>query len=121
MTMNTRASVSRDRIRLDASAIRPGDVIRQVRTRARPALRPAGSAAGVAEPCRLDPGTSYSGTLDDGPTTFDSMVRAVARVGSAAPSLATGEVLGETYELIDRLGGGGMAGRQRASYRGDRA
>jgi len=37
------------------------------------------------------------------------MVRAVARVGSAAPSLAAGQVLGETYELIDRLGGGGMA------------
>jgi hypothetical protein len=47
--------------------------------------------------------------LDEGPTTFDSVVRAVARVGSAVPSLAAGQVLGETYELIDRLGGGGMA------------
>ena len=47
--------------------------------------------------------------MDDGPTTFDSIVRAVARVDAVAPSLATGQVLGETYELIDRLGGGGMA------------
>jgi serine/threonine-protein kinase len=46
--------------------------------------------------------------VDEAPTTFDSVVRAVARVGSASPSLAAGQVLDETYELIDRLGGGGM-------------
>ncbi|MDQ3337371.1 MAG: protein kinase [Myxococcota bacterium] len=46
--------------------------------------------------------------MEEGPTTFDKVVRAVARVGSGAPGLVAGQVLGGTYELIDRLGGGGM-------------
>jgi hypothetical protein len=40
-------------------------------------------------------------------TTYDSLIRAVARAGSG-PQLAPGQVLGDTYELIERLGGGGM-------------
>jgi len=42
---------------------------------------------------------------DDGPTTFDAWcARVPRRSASAAPSTSpTGEVLGETYELIDRL------------------
>ena len=55
--------------------------------------------------------------MEEGPTTFDSMVRAVARVGSATPSLAVGQVLDETYELIDRIGGGGMGVVYRARDR----
>ena len=46
--------------------------------------------------------------MTEGPTTFDSVVRAVARVGTPAPALVAGQTLAETYELIDRLGGGGM-------------
>lgn len=46
--------------------------------------------------------------MEEGPTTFDSVVRAVARVAASQPGLAAGQVLGETYELVDRLGGGGM-------------
>jgi len=46
--------------------------------------------------------------VSEGPTTFDSMVRAVARVGAPAPALVAGQLLAETYELVDRLGGGGM-------------
>ena len=46
--------------------------------------------------------------MTEGPTTFDSVVRAVARVGTPAPALVAGQVLAETYELVDRLGGGGM-------------
>jgi serine/threonine protein kinase len=38
---------------------------------------------------------------------MDDLVRRVARVDSP-PMLVPGQVLGETYELIDRLGGGGM-------------
>jgi hypothetical protein len=41
------------------------------------------------------------------PTTMDELVRAVARI-DAPPALAPGQVLDETYELIERLGGGGM-------------
>ena len=40
-------------------------------------------------------------------TTYDSLIRAVARAGTG-PQLAPGQILGETYELIERLGGGGM-------------
>jgi hypothetical protein len=46
--------------------------------------------------------------VSEGPTTFDSVVRKVARVGSVAPTLVAGQMLAETYELVDRLGGGGM-------------
>jgi hypothetical protein len=45
--------------------------------------------------------------MEEGPTTFDSVIRAVARV-DAPPTLVAGQILDETYELIDRLGGGGM-------------
>jgi hypothetical protein len=41
------------------------------------------------------------------PTTFDSLVRAVARV-ETAPGGFVGTVLGGTYELTERIGGGGM-------------
>ena len=40
-------------------------------------------------------------------TTFDGVIRAIARV-DASPALAPGQVLEDTYELIERLGGGGM-------------
>jgi len=40
------------------------------------------------------------------PTTFDDLVRAVARVDPARGVVGT--VLGETYELTERIGGGGM-------------
>ncbi|MGN6109171.1 MAG: serine/threonine-protein kinase [Kofleriaceae bacterium] len=43
----------------------------------------------------------------DRPTTMDSLVRAVARV-DALPTLAPGQVLDDTYELTERIGGGGM-------------
>src|SRR5260370_18338277 len=39
------------------------------------------------------------------PTTLDHLVRAVARV---EPAIAPGQVLDDTYELVDRIGGGGM-------------
>ncbi|HET9988345.1 MAG TPA: serine/threonine-protein kinase [Kofleriaceae bacterium] len=41
------------------------------------------------------------------PTTFDDLVRAVARVEPARGGIV-GTVLGETYELTERIGGGGM-------------
>ena len=41
------------------------------------------------------------------PTTFDDLVRAVAKVEPARGGIV-GTVLGETYELTERLGGGGM-------------
>ena len=41
------------------------------------------------------------------PTTFDSVIKRIARV-DAAPGLVSGQVLDETYELLERLGGGGM-------------
>lgn len=43
--------------------------------------------------------------MTEGPTTFDSVVRAVARVGTPAPALVAGQTLAETYELIDRFVG----------------
>ncbi len=42
------------------------------------------------------------------PTTFDSVLKAVARVPSAAPMFQAGQVLDDTYELVERIGGGGM-------------
>jgi len=41
------------------------------------------------------------------PTTMDGLVRAIARVETPA-SLIPGQLLEGTYELIERLGGGGM-------------
>ncbi len=41
------------------------------------------------------------------PTTFDELARAVARVEPASPGVV-GMVLGGTYELTERIGGGGM-------------
>jgi len=41
------------------------------------------------------------------PTTFDGLARAVARV-EPARSGVVGMVLGTTYELVERIGGGGM-------------
>ena len=41
------------------------------------------------------------------PTTFDPIVKAIARVDSL-PTLTPGQVLDLTYELVERLGGGGM-------------
>jgi len=46
--------------------------------------------------------------VDEGPTTFDSVVRSVARLGTVVPPLTVGQILDETYELTDRIGGGGM-------------
>jgi hypothetical protein len=43
----------------------------------------------------------------DHPTTFGGVIRAIARV-DASPALAPGQVLDDTYELVERLGGGGM-------------
>jgi hypothetical protein len=43
----------------------------------------------------------------DHPTTFDGVIRAIARVGTT-PALAPGQILDDTYELVERLGGGGM-------------
>lgn len=45
--------------------------------------------------------------VTDAATTFDHLIRAVARV-DAQPGLAPGQVLDGTYELIERIGGGGM-------------
>jgi hypothetical protein len=41
------------------------------------------------------------------PTTFDGVIAKIARVDSQ-PVLVSGQTLGETYELLERLGGGGM-------------
>jgi hypothetical protein len=54
------------------------------------------------------PEGAYDCRVSEGPTTFDSLVRNVARVGTPAPALVAGQTLAETYELTDRLGGGGM-------------
>ena len=43
----------------------------------------------------------------DRTTTFDGVIRAIARVDTM-PALAPGQVLDDTYELVERLGGGGM-------------
>ena len=40
-------------------------------------------------------------------TTFDGVIRAIARVDTM-PALAPGQLLDSTYELVERLGGGGM-------------
>ncbi len=40
-------------------------------------------------------------------TTFDSLIRSVARI-DADPGLAPGQTLGGAYELVERIGGGGM-------------
>lgn len=45
--------------------------------------------------------------MKDAPTTMDNLVRAVARVDSG-PTFAPGQVLDGAYELVERLGGGGM-------------
>ncbi len=50
----------------------------------------------------------YSSHVDEGPTTFDSVVRAVARIRTVVPALTVGQILDDTYELTDRIGGGGM-------------
>ncbi|MEJ7599400.1 MAG: serine/threonine-protein kinase [Kofleriaceae bacterium] len=44
----------------------------------------------------------------DNPTTMDSIVRAVAKVETQPIPLASGQVLDGTYELVERIGGGGM-------------
>ena len=44
---------------------------------------------------------------------MDDIVRAVARV-NALPALAPGQTLDGTYELVERIGGGGMGGVFRA-------
>lgn len=46
--------------------------------------------------------------VNEDPTTFDSMLKAVARVPPAAPLFQAGQILDETYELVERIGGGGM-------------
>jgi hypothetical protein len=43
----------------------------------------------------------------DAPTTMDHLVRAVARVDTG-PLFAPGQLLAGNYELVERLGGGGM-------------
>ena len=42
-----------------------------------------------------------------GPTTMGGVIRAIARVDSQ-PTVVPGQVLERTYELLERLGGGGM-------------
>jgi len=46
--------------------------------------------------------------VNEDPTTFDSVLKAVARVPSAPPMFTAGQILDETYELVERIGGGGM-------------
>ncbi|MEJ7600080.1 MAG: serine/threonine-protein kinase [Kofleriaceae bacterium] len=48
-----------------------------------------------------------AGVEGDHATTIDGVIRAIARV-DAMPALAPGQVLDDTYELVERLGGGGM-------------
>ncbi|MFN0251097.1 MAG: serine/threonine-protein kinase [Kofleriaceae bacterium] len=44
--------------------------------------------------------------MNEGPTTFDSVLKAVARVPSTAPLFQVGQLLDDTYELVERIGGG---------------
>lgn len=46
--------------------------------------------------------------VTEDPTTFDSLLKAVARVPTAPPLFQAGQILDETYELVERIGGGGM-------------
>jgi serine/threonine protein kinase len=52
--------------------------------------------------------SAYDDGVNEDPTTFDSVLKAVARVPPAAPLFQAGQVLDETYELVERIGGGGM-------------
>ena len=44
---------------------------------------------------------------DDSPTTMGGVIREIARV-DPLPMLAPGQLFDQTYELVERLGGGGM-------------
>ncbi|HEY3805992.1 MAG TPA: serine/threonine-protein kinase [Kofleriaceae bacterium] len=60
------------------------------------------SAAGEASP-----GAAASDAPET-PTTFDSVIKRIARVDTQPGGLVSGQVIGGTYELLERLGGGGM-------------
>ncbi|MEO8845927.1 MAG: serine/threonine-protein kinase [Kofleriaceae bacterium] len=51
--------------------------------------------------------TAADEVTSEQPTTFDGVIAKIARVDSQ-PVLVSGQTLGETYELLERLGGGGM-------------
>jgi hypothetical protein len=62
---------------------------------------------GATAAARPPAGGALSSAAPASPTTFDGILRRIAHV-EAQPMLAPGQILDDAYELLERIGGGGM-------------